>query len=131
MHYMMLNQIQHLLLIVHVTHLELKGVKPNLSTMSAKNQVIKSSRVDELVVRGYNNASKVSLLVAFTRSAIPVNRSHISNPEMAQQWPHLKHIANELMPVSEYEVGLLIGYNCPKALVPREVIPHVHNSPYA
>ena len=102
-----------------------------LSTISAKNQVIKRSRVDGLVVRGYNNASKVFLPVAFTRSTLPVNRYDIPNPEVAQQWLHLKHIANELMPVSEYEVGLLIGYNCPKALVPREVIPPVHNSPYA
>ena len=58
-----------------------------LSTMSAQNQVIKSSRVDGLVVRVYNNASKVSLPVAFSRSAIPVNRFHIPNPETAQQWP--------------------------------------------
>lgn len=49
---------------------------------------------------------------------------------MARCWPHLARIANELSPVSKHEIGLLIGYNCPKALVPRDVIPHDGDGPF-
>ena len=50
---------------------------------------------------------------------------------MARQWSHLLSIANELMPLSECEVGLLIGYNCPRALTPRKIIPSASDGPYA
>ncbi|KAJ8038832.1 hypothetical protein HOLleu_16372 [Holothuria leucospilota] len=102
-----------------------------LSTMSGKNQVINTNRVDGLVVRGYKDLLQIPLPIAFTRCDIPVNRSHISTPEMASQWPHLQSIAHELMPASQCDVGLLIGYNCPRALTPRKVISHSHDGPYA
>ena len=57
------------------------------------------------------------------KSIIPANRDHIPTLEMARKWPHLEKIANHLMPLSECDVGLLIGYNCPRALVPRDVVP--------
>ena len=34
------------------------------------------------------------------------------------------------MPLSQCEIGLLIGYNCPRALLPREVIPQVDDGPF-
>ncbi|KAJ8028733.1 hypothetical protein HOLleu_31057 [Holothuria leucospilota] len=102
-----------------------------LSTLSAKNQVVNSSRVEGLVVRGYNTSLGISLPTAFSRCSIPANRAHIPTPEMARQWSHLQGIANELMPLSECEVGLLIGYNCPRALTPRKIIPSVSDGPYA
>ncbi|KAJ8026235.1 hypothetical protein HOLleu_34028 [Holothuria leucospilota] len=102
-----------------------------LSTLSAKNQVVNSSRVEGLVVRGYNTSLGISLPTAFSRCSIPANRAHIPTPEMARQWSHLQGIANELMPLSECEIGLLIGYNCPRALTPRKIIPSVSDGPYA
>ena len=39
-------------------------------------------------------------------------------------WPHLRCTTSQLMPLADCEVGLLIGYNCSRALVPRDVIPH-------
>ena len=47
-----------------------------------------------------------------------------------QKWPHLQGIADELMPLSDCEVGLLIGYNCARALVPRDVIAPIDNGPF-
>ena len=61
---------------------------------------------------------------------MPANRSHIPTPEMARKWPHLQGIADELMPLSDCEVGLLIGYNCARALVPRDVIVPIDNGPF-
>ena len=49
---------------------------------------------------------------------------------MARKWPHLQGIADELKPFSDCEVGLLIGYNCAHALVPRDVIAPIDNGPF-
>ena len=49
---------------------------------------------------------------------------------MARKWPHLYDIADELMPLSDCKVGLLIGYNCARALTPRELIVPIDNGPF-
>ncbi|KAJ8027919.1 hypothetical protein HOLleu_30014 [Holothuria leucospilota] len=103
----------------------------NLSTLSAKNRLIDSRRVNGLYVRGCSEDTKIPLPVVYTQHCIPANRSHIPTPEMALQWPHLEQIAGSLMPVQQCEVGLLIGYNCPRALMPQEVISPQNDGPYA
>ena len=101
-----------------------------LSTMFAQDQRVLSHKVDGLMVRGYDSQLKIALPAAYTRDVMPANRSHIPTAEMARKWPHLTRIADQLMPVSDCEVGILIGYNCPRALAPREVIAPVDNEPY-
>ena len=66
-----------------------------------------------------------SLSHILPRELIPANCSHIPTPSMAERCPHLDNIAERLLPLKDFDVGLLIGYNCPTAHVPREVIPHV------
>ncbi|PIK59809.1 hypothetical protein BSL78_03264 [Apostichopus japonicus] len=113
--------------------LGVKGTRTQLalSTMISQNHVVNSNRVEGLIVRGHDSSNVIPLPMSYTRYAIPVNRTHIPSPVIAQQWPYLKEIANNLMPVAECDIGLLIGYNCPKALVPRQVIPPVGDGPYA
>ncbi|XP_050404672.1 uncharacterized protein LOC126820632 [Patella vulgata] len=103
----------------------------SLSTMFAKDQVINSRKVSGLMVRGYDNLLKIPLPSVYTRESIPVNRSHIPTPEMARQWPHLVKISDELVPLKDVDAGLLIGYDCARALAPREVIPPVGDGPFA
>ena len=105
-------------------------VKLRLSTMHAENSVVDSSKIHGLMVRGYNSSTRLSLPSVFTRNIMPANRDHIPTPEMARKWPHLYDIADELMPLSDCEVGLLIGYNCARALTPREVIAPIDNGPF-
>ena len=62
---------------------------------------------------------------------MPANRLYIPTPEIAQCWPHLERISDELMPLQDCEVGLLIGYNCPRALAPRDVISPTNDVPYS
>ena len=102
-----------------------------LSTMLAEDQLIESRRVEGLVVRGHDSSLKVPLPATYTRNIVPANRAHIPTPEMTQNWPHLRNIGKKLMPLNDCKVALLIGYNCSKALVPREVIPPSGNGPYA
>ncbi|MES9904690.1 MAG: DUF1759 domain-containing protein, partial [Sedimenticola sp.] len=105
-------------------------VKLSLSTMHAENKVVSSQKIKGLVVRGFDSESKISLPDAYTRNLMPANRSHIPTPDMARLWPHLEPIADNLVPLQNCEIGLLIGYNCAQALVPREVIASSGDGPY-
>ena len=105
-------------------------VKLKLSNMHAKNEVIDSTKVQGLMVRGFNSPQKIRLPSTYTRDIMPANRAHIPTPEVAESWSHLEHIANFILPLQGCEVGLLIGYNCTKALTPRDIIAPTGNGPY-
>nr|XP_055051100.1 uncharacterized protein LOC129436861 [Misgurnus anguillicaudatus]XP_055051101.1 uncharacterized protein LOC129436861 [Misgurnus anguillicaudatus] len=106
-------------------------VKLKLTTMLGDNMVIKSNRVSDLRVRGYNSSVHIDLPPTYTKECIPINRDHIPTQETAKNWNHLKPITNELPPLLSCEVGLLIGYNCPRVLAPRKVILGKDDEPYA
>ena len=106
-------------------------VKLKLSTMSSTDKIITANKISSLYVRGYHEQTKIKLPPAYTRKEVPTNRSHIPTPEVAKQWPHLEKIANNLVPLLDVKVALLIGYNCTKALTPREVISTIEDAPYA
>lgn len=114
------------------TALGLSGVdvKLSLSTMYAENRVVDSQKVKGLMVRGFNNTLRISLPDAYTRNIMPANRSHIPTPKMASKWPHLENIADQLLDLNPCQIGLLIGYNCPQCLIPREVIVPVGDGPF-
>ncbi|KAL3989127.1 hypothetical protein ACER0C_013445 [Sarotherodon galilaeus] len=113
--------------------LDMKGeaVQLKLSTLSSRNTIIPSQRLVGLQVRGFYSSKKISLPVTYSREFIPANLSHIPTPKTARAWPHLEHLAEEIAPSIECDVGLLIGYNCPQALLPREVVPGKDNEPFA
>lgn len=52
-------------------------------------------------------------------------------PDSAKTWPHLEHISDEIASLQSCGVGLLIGYNCPQALVPRKVLSSREHQPFA
>lgn len=106
-------------------------VKLKLTTMLGKDAVMTSKRVSGLKVRGYYSSELIELPPAYTKDCIPVNRAHIPSCETARQWNHLKVIVNEIPQQLECEVGLLIGYNCSKALAPKQVILGGEDEPYA
>lgn len=60
-----------------------------------------------------------------------MDKAYIPMRKTVLQWPHLKHIANELTPLQSCDIGLLIGYNCPLALAPLNVIICTENEPFA
>ena len=113
--------------------LGISGVEVNLllSTMYAEKKVVKSNKIKGLSVRAFNKSLRLPLPVTYTRQIMPANRSHIPTPEKAKQISYLEPIARELMPLQDCEVGLLIGYNCAHALLPRDVIAPEKNGPFA
>ena len=106
------------------------SVELSLSTMHAENKPVNSHKIKGLTVRGVNSGLNISLPTTFSIEAIPANKSHIPTPDVARSWPHLNPIADKLMTLADCEVGLLIGYNCPRAMMPREVIPPENDGPY-
>lgn len=99
--------------------------------MTAVDVMTASKRVGGLQVRGLQATSSIQLQQAYTRDFIPVDKSYIPTKKTALQWPHLKHLANQLPPLQNCEVGLLIGYDCSLALAPLEVIIGGENEPFA
>lgn len=105
-------------------------VQLRFSTMSSKGTVIQCQKLTGLQVRGYNETKKIALPATYTREFIPANLSHVPMPETAKSWPHLEHLAGEISPLHDCDIGLLVGYNCSQALLPREVVSGKDNEPF-
>ena len=96
-----------------------------ITTMTSKQALVQTSKVSDLVVRGYgrSRSTPVALPTSYTRKEIPVSRDHIPTSDQARKWKHLKKIADQIPPLQRCAVGILIGYNCPYAMAPvRHVI---------
>ena len=95
--------------------LGLKGpeIKLNLFTVLGKEE-ISVEKISGLVVKRIDKRVEIELPKAYSRSRIPFRRNQIPRPEIANEWPHLKKIADKMHPYqSGVDVGLLIGCNCP------------------
>ncbi|XP_030831163.1 uncharacterized protein LOC105447377 [Strongylocentrotus purpuratus] len=113
--------------------MNLQGVPVSLllSTMSAMDERVPSERIEGLTIRSFDGEQRIALPTTYTRGFIPANHDHIPTPEMAMRIPHLSKISHHLMPLQSCEVGLLIGYDCARALIQRDVIPPADdNGPY-
>ncbi|KAL6455426.1 hypothetical protein MHYP_G00361280 [Metynnis hypsauchen] len=106
-------------------------VQLRLSTLASRNTVVSCRKMTGLQVRGFYSDKIIPLPVTYSREFIPANRNHIPTPETAKVWSHLEHMADEIAPQQSCDVGLLIGYNCPQALIPRQVVPGEENQPFA
>ena len=105
-------------------------VRLKLSTMSSSSTV-DSNVVPDLLVRGMTLPTQIKMGRCYTRDFIPVDRHHIPTRTTAEKWSHLQDVAREMPALQGCEVGLLIGYNCPRALAPRQVVTGTGTEPYA
>ena len=64
---------------------------------------------------------------------MPCDRSHIPTADKVASWPHLQFLGDHLSDLHEADIALLIGYDCPKALMPTDIVapPAGDSSPYA
>ena len=114
-------------------NLEVSGIATHLrlSTMTTEGMLMSCQRVTDLQVRGFNSSQRLPLPPLFTHGNIPADEDSIPVPSIAELWPYLQPVVGQLMPKSNCGVGLLIGFNCPPALAPREVIPPEGDGPFA
>ena len=99
-----------------------REVQLSLSTMTTTSKIIKCRRYNGLQIRGLNRSIKIDLPSVYGRNSIPINRDHIPCPEMVEDWPHLTPLSNQLTPRMSCKVGLLLGYDCPSALEPINIL---------
>jgi hypothetical protein len=85
---------------------------------------MESHRVDGLVIDDLHHNTQIKLQRSFFCTSIPARRSQIPRLEMANKWSHLTNIASDI-PAYHHnvEVALSIRTNCPRAIMPRQVIP--------
>ncbi|KAI7806542.1 hypothetical protein IRJ41_007791 [Triplophysa rosa] len=112
-------------------HVNREEVKLRLSTMTTTDTLTTSHKIRGLRVRGLQSKKYIQIPQAYTCDFIPVDKAYIPTKKTALQWPHLKHIAHEMPPLQSCDIGMLIGYDCPSALAPLEVITGVDNEPFA
>ena len=112
-------------------HAETEPVKLRLSTMMGKDAIVTSQRVSGLKVRGLSSKDLICLPPAYSRDFIPLERAHIPTCDTARKWTHLAAVADEMPKMMDCGVGLVIGYDCSRALVPRQVIAGGDYEPYA
>jgi len=114
-------------------HLEAAGTKRTLQlgTMHG-HSLVESVVVKDLVVTDLDGRNPVDLPRAYTRDEIPVGHDQIPTPEIVSRLDHLKEIASEIQAYDrDLDIGLLIGSNCPAALVPHSVVPNKGDGPFA
>lgn len=92
------------------------------STMASKKTVVPCFKLTGLQIRGFYSQSRIPLPTTYSREFVPASEDNFPTPETARVWPHLEHIADKLPPRQRCDVGLLIDYNCPQALLQREVV---------
>ena len=110
--------------------LEGKQTRLSLSTMTARDKIVNCRRFSGLKVRGYDSNESIELPQVYSRQSIPVNRDHIPCISMIKGWPYLNPLKDRLAPKLQCDVGLLIGYDCPTALEPDDVISGVRGGPF-
>ncbi|KAJ8332755.1 hypothetical protein SKAU_G00416510, partial [Synaphobranchus kaupii] len=106
-------------------------VKLKLSTMTDRGSIVNCHRVVGLRVRGYLSEECIELPPAYTRQYIPLEQKSIPTCETAKGWAHLLSIAEEIPGLLNCPVGLLVGYDCARALKPNQVISGEDYDPYA
>ena len=106
-------------------------VHVKLSTVLAEEDIT-SEKIAGLVVRGVNKSTNICLPRTYRRDIIPARWSQIPRPETTCKWPHLRGIADNLMPCKEeIDVALLLGINSACGIKPRKIIPGNDDDPYA
>ena len=106
-------------------------MKLKLTTMTGRDSLVNSQKVKGPRVRGLHSNLTLNLPPSYTKDDIPLDRDCIPTCETNNKWEHLSVIFHEMSSLKEFGVGLLIGYDCPEALVPRRVITGGKGEPYA
>lgn len=60
-----------------------------------------------------------------------MNHNHIPTCDTTRRWSHLAAIAHEILALQDCDIGLLIRYNCSRAVAPRRVTVGEDEEPYA
>ena len=106
-------------------------VRLRLARMTSTADVTECMKLSGVSIRGLHTRKQIPLSQVYVRDFIPADDSLIATPDSARQWSHLEHIADQMPPLQDCEIGLLIGFDCTTALIPREVLTGQDDEPFA
>lgn len=107
---------------VHQLETHGKPTTLSITTIAAEGDEIACVQYSHLCVRGYNSNEKIKINRAYSKKEIPLDKSQIPTQAMAESWPHLMSIVSEIPPVQDCIVGLLLGFDTARALLPLQSI---------
>ena len=86
------------------------------------------NRYDSIRLRGYSTDYHTVISV-FEQPKIALDREQLPTPEKAEKVNHLRSIANQMPPLLDIPIGLLLGMNYPELIQPLEIKPAPDNAP--
>ena len=101
----------------------------DITTLNSSSTTTYAKKYRNLQIRGMYSSEVISLPTTYSTSQLPSNRQHIPTAEIARKWPHLENL--EIPPMLNCRVGLLIGYDCPRAFAPIKVVRGTSDEPFA
>lgn len=100
----------------------------SLNTLDSRAKPTETSVVS-LEVISIDSGSVLELNNVVTRARLNINDTNVAKQSEIDMWPHLEGI--ELPNINVDEIGILIGQDCPEALMPLEVKSGPKGSPFA
>ena len=102
--------------------------KMSLTTLEKENSEA-TARVISLNISNLNGSDELTIPQVFTRPNLHLNSSNLVTEAEVQKRPHLKDLPLHYAEIDD--VTLLIGQDCPEALMPLTTIPGGKGEPYA
>ena len=102
--------------------------KMSLTTLEKENNET-TARVASLKVSSFDGSGEVAIPHVYARPKLRLSSSNLITETEVQRWPHLRDLPLHHAEIEE--VTLLIGQDCPEALMPLTVVPGSKGEPYA
>ena len=102
--------------------------KMSLTTLKKKNSEA-TARVISLKISNLDGSDELTIPQVFARPNLHLSSSNLVTEAEVQKWPHLKDFPLHHAEIDD--VTLLIGQDCPEALMPLTTIPGGKGEPYA
>lgn len=118
-------------LVQHLGVITKQKTKLKVHTLAGNTSGMVCDRILNLRVRGYKAHEFISLPPTYTINQIPMQAGSIATPDTVNKWGHLKEIASQLPPKLNIEAGVLIGFDCSHAFLPRECVVGADTEPFA
>ena len=113
--------------------LELLGAtgRPETMRLATLEKANSQSQVKvlSLTVMDLNEGGMIELPQVYSRSDLHLSPNNLVSQGEVEQWPHLRDLP--LHHAAIEEVTLLIGQDCPEALIPLTMVPGARGEPYA
>ena len=113
-----------------MAELGVEGMVEELTLTTLEKADSKShSKVVKLTVSDIDGEGKIDIHHVYSRELLPIRPQHLGTMSDINEWPHLQGI--DLPRASANEVTMLIGLDCPDAVMPLDIVKGKRGEPYA